>query len=236
MAERERRLARLFRAESLLTQTQVEERSGIDRVTLAHYESGRFTPPPEHLERLAAVARMTVAGGEELLELSDRLRRPRRRAGREAEALLEELGDTCHAHRAWRRFLSLELPVPVPAPEDRVRAREQLDVLRALPESQRLSVARVALEFQTWALAEQAVEASATAAGPQEARFWAALAVEIARRIRGPEAWRNRVQGYALAQEARVLQAAGEKNAAAVAEEAARLWNAGEDPQGLLPG
>jgi transcriptional regulator with XRE-family HTH domain len=201
MGERKRRLARLFRAESLLTQTQVEESTGIDRVTMAHYESGRDVPTPEHLELLATAARLTVDAGEELLDLSDTLRRPRRRAGREAGDLLAELGDTRHAHQAWRRFLSLRLPDPVPAPEDRNQAREQLDRLRDLPESQRLSVVRVALDFQTWALAEQAVEASAQAADPGEARAWAKLAAEVARRVRGPEAWRNQVQALALDQQ-----------------------------------
>lgn len=183
MAERERRLARLFRAESLLTQAEVEERTGIDRVTLAHYESGRETPTPEHLERLAAIAGLTVAAGEELLALSATLRRPRRRAGREAGDLFEELGDTRHAERAWQRFLRLDLPDPEPAAEDRVRALEQLDRLRALPERQRLSVVRVALDFQTLALAEQAAEASAAAGNPEEARAWAELAAEVRRRV-----------------------------------------------------
>lgn len=234
MAERERRLVRIFRAESLKTQEKISKETGIDRVTLAHYESGRMPPSREHLLRLATSARLTVPSGEKLLKLADALREPRLRSGRGADDLIADLGDTCHAHRAWQRFLRLRLPDPPPAAEDRERAREQLALLRDLPESQRLGVVRVAWEFQTWALVEQAVQVSRNAEDPNEARAWATLAVEVARQVRGAEAWRNRVQGLALAQEARVLQAAGDGNAPAVAEEAARLWSAGEDPAGLL--
>ncbi|HEX3126138.1 MAG TPA: helix-turn-helix transcriptional regulator [Thermoanaerobaculia bacterium] len=107
MVERKRRLARLFRAESLLTQAGIEERTGIDRVTMAHYEAGDRKPTREHLELLAAAAGMTVADGEEILKLSDARRGPRLRQGRGAADLIAELGDTHHAHRAWQRFLRL---------------------------------------------------------------------------------------------------------------------------------
>lgn len=234
MGERKRRLVRLFRAESLLTQSEVEERTGIDRITVGHYESGR-KPSREHLRLLAAMARLTVEDGEEILKLSDALRGPRLRLGRGAEDLIADLGDTCHAHRAWQRFLRLRLPEPPPAARDRERACDQLAILQDLSESERLSVVRAAWDFQTWALAEMATLASREAADLREARAWANLAVEVARLVRGSEAWRNRVLGFAMAQEARVLKAAGEKDlAAAVAREANRLWQAGEDPAGLL--
>lgn len=110
MDQRERRLARLFRSEALLTQTEIEERTGIDRVTMAHYEAGDRTPTREHLELLAEAAGMSVADGEEILKLSDALRGPRLRQGRGAADLIAELGDTRQAHRAWRRFLRLSLP------------------------------------------------------------------------------------------------------------------------------
>lgn len=179
MAERGRRLARLFRAESLLTQTEVEERTGIDRVTTAHYEAGREKPTRDHLERLAGVAGMTVEAGEEILKVSDALRGPRLRQGRGAADLMTELGDTCHAHRAWQRFLRLRLPDPAPAAEDRERVRGQLAILKDLSESERLAVVRAALEFQTRALAEEAALASRNAADPREARSWANLAAAI---------------------------------------------------------
>lgn len=81
MDQRERRLARLFRAESLRTQSEFADETGIDRSTVAHYESGKDTPTPRHLERMAACARLTIAAGEEVLELVDTLRRPRVRQG-----------------------------------------------------------------------------------------------------------------------------------------------------------
>ena len=179
MSERGRRLARLFRSEALLTQGEVEERTGIDRVTVGHYESGRWKPTRAHLELLAKVAGMMVADGEEILKTSDALRAPRRRQGRAAVDLIADLGDTCHAHRAWQRFLRLRLPDPEPAPEDRQRVEGQLAILKDLSESERLALVRVALDFQTHALAEEAERASRDAANPKEARAWARLAAAI---------------------------------------------------------
>jgi hypothetical protein len=138
---------------------------------------------------LAACARLTVAAGEEILDLADTLRQPRLRQGRGAEDLLAELGDTCHPHRAWQRFLRLRLPDPPLAGEDRALAREQLALLKDLTEDQRLGAVQVAWELQTRALAEEAAQAAdeATQAGDlREARAWAALADEIARRVASP--------------------------------------------------
>lgn len=114
MKERERRLARLFRAESLKTQTQTEEATGIDRATLAHYETGDRTPSPHHLALLARCAGLTVEDGEQILAYADSLRQPRQRPGLAAEA--EELftgPDAEDNRRAWQRFLRLR-PIDPP--------------------------------------------------------------------------------------------------------------------------
>jgi transcriptional regulator with XRE-family HTH domain len=123
MNERERRLARLFRAESLKTQRELAEDTGIDAGTIGHYERGRDTPPPEHLELLAASARLTVAAGDEILDLADTLRQPRVRAGRGAEDLFAELGDEPRARRIWQRLLRLRLPDRPPAAAERGPAK-----------------------------------------------------------------------------------------------------------------
>jgi transcriptional regulator with XRE-family HTH domain len=111
MRERERRLARFFRAESLKSQTEIEEETGIDRATLAHYESGRMKPPPHHLALLARCAGLTVESGEQILAFSDTLRQPRRRPGPAEDAADLFTGpDAEDNRRAWERFLRLRHP------------------------------------------------------------------------------------------------------------------------------
>jgi transcriptional regulator with XRE-family HTH domain len=108
MRERERRLARFFRAESLKSQTEIEEETGIDRGDLAHYEIGDRTPSPHHLALLARCAGLTVEGGEQILAYADSLRQPRRRPGPAAEAEALFTGpDAEDNRRAWQRFLRL---------------------------------------------------------------------------------------------------------------------------------
>jgi tetratricopeptide (TPR) repeat protein len=63
----------------------------------------------------------------------------------------------------------------------------------------------------------------------------ARLAQEIADRVRGPESWRNRIRGYALAHAANSLRVIGQlESAEAALNEAKRLWDAGSDPAALL--
>ena len=99
---------------------------------------------------------------------------------------------------------------------------------------------RVNEDYQTCSLAERVAKASAEAIAARdlrEVRAWAALAVEIAKRVRGTDAWRNRIQGFALAHQAQVMKAAGDGEAAAEArEEARRLWRDGADPERILDG
>jgi transcriptional regulator with XRE-family HTH domain len=220
------RLVRLFRALTDLTQQQFADKLGISRETLVQYERGKIPPQPERLEQMAELAGLTVAQGEELLQLHDTLSRPRLRQGRGPDDLLADVGEPLRSrfHRAFQRLLRLHLPGGPPRPEDRDRAKELFETLRRLTRDQRTAVVRIASEYQSWALCELAVEASMQAAPAEEteprdlveAEGWARLAAEIAERVPGPEEWRKRVQGYAAAAP---LYA---------------LWPAGSDPEGLL--
>lgn len=237
MEKRKRRLVRLFRAESLKTHSQFSDEIGIDRGTLAHYESGRDTPTPGHLERMAASARLTIAAGEEILELVDTLREPRVRQGRGAEDLFAELGEAHHARHAWQRLLRLRLPDRPPAAEDRLQAREQLAILKDMTEEERLGAVRAAWQLQTWALCVEVVEESRTTALQDlpAAAAWGRLAAEIAERVQGPRSWCDRIQALAAALGADILQASGKvKEARADFERAKALWHAGSDPGQLL--
>jgi tetratricopeptide (TPR) repeat protein len=128
-----------------------------------------------------------------------------------------------------------------PEPHDLVPARwragELFGRLERLAEATRPAVIRIGREYQSWAVCERVCLASEREASRkvERAAAWANLAEEIAARIRGPEEWRNRVQGYAAAHGANVLRVSGELKAADIAfEEAKRLWRSGSDPAGVL--
>ncbi|MFL6233619.1 MAG: hypothetical protein ACJ76N_10840 [Thermoanaerobaculia bacterium] len=120
---------------------------------------------------------------------------------------------------------------------DRQRAAELFKRLEGVSHEARLAVVEVAEECQSWALCERACEASVREASRnlERAAAWAHLARQIAERVRGPEEWRNRLQGYAAAHEANVLRVSGDLGSAdTTLEEAKRLWQAGSDPAALL--
>ncbi|HEX7182297.1 MAG TPA: hypothetical protein VF756_10665, partial [Thermoanaerobaculia bacterium] len=130
-----------------------------------------------------------------------------------------------------------DYPQPNELEPARWHAGQLWSLLKDLTEDQQLAVVRVAREFQSWALVETACEASVQAASKdlKRAGFLARLGREIAEHVRGPEAWRHRIRGYAAAFAANVLRVKGELKAAEAAfEPAKRLWLAGSDPDGVL--
>ncbi len=229
-------LSRLFRALSGRTQIAFGKRTGIHHVLVAKYEGGLVDPSLDHLQRMGQLgAGLTVAAGEQLLDLADALRQPRQRAGHGAGAIAPEL--TALISGFFQRLLRLPLPQDAPRAEDRQRTAELWRRLAELPEDQQLAVVRVAREFQTWTLAERACEESVVQTWRDLGRTasLARLAQEIAEQVQGPEGWRHRIQGYALGFVANSLRVPGELEAAdAVLEKALRLWHAGSDPDAVL--
>jgi transcriptional regulator with XRE-family HTH domain len=207
-------LARMFRALSGQPQSEFARTARVDLSLLARYELGTVEPGPDTLARLAEAAGLTVAKGEELLRFFDDLRQPRRRMG----AGIEDLTDRLSAllSRSYESLLGLPLPAEPPRPEDRERAGELWRRLEPLGEDERLAVARIAPEYASWALVERVCEESAVRAphDAEEAASLARLAREIAVRVPGPEAWRNRVQAFA----------------AACGAEVRRLWDSDAEP------
>lgn len=236
--ERNNRMARLFRAISGKSQDQFAKDTGIHPVTIADIERGKDKAGARQLELMARDVGLRVEDGEEILQFSDTLRKQRVRLSGNPEDPFAGLDETLRTRgqRLFERLLSLPLPVPPPSPEDRLQTTEKMATLLELDVPTRSLLVRVCESYQTWALAEHAVEVSAAAASRDlaEARAWADLAVEIAKRVRGTKGWRKRVQGFALAQQARVMKAAGDEEGAKVAEEAKRLWDAGSDPDRIL--
>lgn len=228
--ERNNLMARLFRAISGKTQKQFAEACGLHAVTIANIELGEEKPRAQNLEDMASIVGLEPRDGAELLRLCQTLQRQRLRQGPDVDGLFVDLGETLRsrADRLLDRLLRLPLPGERPSPADRLQARERMAVLRTLDEPTRLLLVQIDEDYQTWALCAEAAETARKSQDRREARAWAGLSVEVAKRVRGTEAWRNRVQGLALAHEAHFLGTAG------TLAEARRLWKAGADPDGLL--
>jgi len=141
--KRENLKARLLRALSGKTQEQLGEEIGVDPGLLGQIEQGRVLARPDYLERLAASAGITATDAEDLLCRYETLRASRRRRGRNAEDLLEELAEDLRSHlrASYQRLETLPLPESAPRPEDRVRAAELFERLAEFsPEERRLVV------------------------------------------------------------------------------------------------
>jgi transcriptional regulator with XRE-family HTH domain len=236
---RENLKARLCRAISGKTQEQMGEEIDVHPTLITQIELGKVLPKPHQIAGLARGAGLTVADAEEILCLAETLQRSPRRQGRTAEDLFADLAERLRSHTraTYRRLLTLPLPDRPPRAEDRQRAAELFKRLEDLSPEARLAVVRVAEEYQSWALCELVCHTSQREASRdvEGAAAWARLGQEIAERVRGPEGWRKRVQGFAAAHVANALGAAGKLQAAAdLFTEAWRLWHAGSDPDALL--
>ncbi len=237
--KRENLKARLLRALSGKTQRQMGEELGVHPTLIEQFEQSKVVPSRENLERMAAAVGLTGATTEELLRFVEKLRRPQRRRGAGAEPLLEGVaaGVRSEVDEAYRRLLRLRLPDAGPQDEDRLRAAEVFERLKALSEEARVAVVQGVEECWSWALCERFCDVSEREASRhlEWAAAWADLARQIAERVRGPEEWCRRLQGYAAAHRANVLRVSGDlASAEAALGEAKRLWQAGFDPGGVL--
>jgi transcriptional regulator with XRE-family HTH domain len=237
--KREQILARLLRAVSGKSQRQVAEELAVDPSVVAQVELGEIAPGADLLRGLARSAGLSLAAGEELLDRYQALSRRRRRWGRSAGAHFDRMAAELRAQAegAYGRFLALPLAAPPPRAEDRGRAEELFRRLEGLEPETRLVVVRVAEEFQGWALSERVCAASVEALSGDldAAAAWAGLGAEVAGRVRAPEGFRRRLQGYAAAHVANVLRVGGDLQAAdASLAQAKSLWLSGSDPDHLL--
>lgn len=238
---RENVIARLLRALSHKSQAEIGRETGVLPSLLAAFETGKTVPRPEHLQKLAGNAGLTLEEASALLDLAEAYRQgSARETARDAEAALRRLCERLerHAWVAYEQIRALPVPPEPPRPEDREEAEVLWSRLAAISPEGRLAAVRLAAEFQTWALCERIChesEREAMTGRGERAMELAQLAREVAERVGGPAEWRTRLRGYAAARLAGALRAAGDLEAAgAVLEEAKRWWRAGADPAGLL--
>jgi transcriptional regulator with XRE-family HTH domain len=237
---REHYLARVFRALSGLTQVAMAEAIGVHPSLIGQIEQGLSLPSGEHLRDMAAAAGLSVEQGDELLERAETFRRRRlRRQGLSTSGLFDDTMDQIRLEfqGTLSHILTLPLPDQPPGAKERQEAEGLFALLKPLDEGLRSSIVRVSEIYQGWALCERVCQESREeiAQDLKSAAAWARLAQEIAEKARGTKGWRNRLQGYAAAHLAKVLEATGTTESAAAAfQESRRLWEAGSDPEGWL--
>src|ERR1700681_3499507 len=100
-------MVRVYRALSGRTQKGFAKLTGLHHVLVAQYEQDQVNPSPGHLERAGQGVGLTVAAGEQILNLADTLRQPRKRGGRGAEGFAAEL--SCLLSGFYQRLLRLPL-------------------------------------------------------------------------------------------------------------------------------
>src|SRR5579864_111814 len=228
-------------------QQDLAEASGVGGPAISDYERAVKLPEMPTLERLATALGFSVA---ELLELSAQIRR----RGPEGRARTEPAGPgglpwgRPELARAVAELLTMDASEAAQSSrlseaerllaEDRRLAPTLWPRLSGLTDDERQALLRNDAAFHNVVFVEFLCEESIHAAGDsaQRARHFAELAVEVAERVPGEEAWRWRVQGYARSHLANALRVAGDHRAAdAEFEQAAELWRSGgEADPGLL--
>ncbi|HEV2854118.1 MAG TPA: helix-turn-helix transcriptional regulator [Thermoanaerobaculia bacterium] len=220
------------------TQADLARRAGTSASVISEYETGKRRLSFDRLSRIAEAAGLPGAA-ERLLPylrvlrvLLDKGSSQDRDPVAVTEGVLHGMAArTVDVLTALRR--RGEAP---PSPADRQDALAlwtRLQSFNLNMEDRRILI-ECAKEYQSWALCELLCKLS-TEAGAEEGM--AELALFVAERVPGEEAWRSRVQGYAWAYMGLARQARGDESGAEeVFAYARRLWEegAGGDPGGLL--
>lgn len=223
-------------------QKQLAAAAGLDPDTISAYERRR-SPSPATLYRFAALMGFPpsfvdrtlkyAAAGREWLQAAAV-------AGADAARREVEMLAADQARR-YEEFLLGQLTWCDRAIEAMLERREAPRLWRRLrrhPPKRRPAVVELGEEFWSWGLAELlcAESVGEAARDPGAAEGLARLALAVARRVPGTEAWRHRVCGYATAFVGNAQRVLGKlRDAEATFAESKRLWEAGSaaDP-GLL--
>lgn len=223
------------------TQADLAEVSGIAGNLISDYERGRKSLSRERLGMMGAAMGLSSSMVDSVLDFVETLRRSAgapRSLDPEAhriDALAADWGrQTAAGLRAMLGAVSQESQSLVA----RQRAASVWASLRQFKPDRRRLLVEDSAEFHTWALCERICAESIQAAADNAARALdlARLALLVAERVPGDEAWRSRVQGYAWAHVANARRVQGDLPGADQAFTRARkLWEAGAaSPSGFL--
>jgi transcriptional regulator with XRE-family HTH domain len=222
------------------TQKELSAATGIPANLISDYERGQKNLTPERLDlMLKSMGIQPSAGMKDamrFLEVEEtREPGPPDPESRQIEAIAADSGRlVADCTRSLMKLWTSQGQ----ALEARQQARSLWEGLKRRDAEKRTVLVETVAKFRNWALSELLCEESIKAAGDSADRALelANLALRVAERISGDEAWRQRVQGYAWAHVGNARRVKGDLPSA---DEAfgrfQRLWSAGAigDP-GLL--
>lgn len=227
-------------------QKELAEAAQVAPSQVSVYETGGRAAPREFLEKISLAAGFPLYLLDPLLrflrsfQAAARMRsRADRVLGEGAAAEIMELVRLA-VDTVLEPLTQVETDEARPDAQDRDLTAPLWARLERYTTAQRRLLVEEGKEFQGWALCERAAAESAAAvpADPARALELAELALFIAERSPGEEAWRSRLQGYAWSHVSHARRACGDLPGAEEALALARtLWEAGAsgDP-GLLDG
>lgn len=246
------RFIRWFRRWS---QPKLSRRTGIDQSQLSRYEAGEDVPRPAQLQRIASAGKVPLRVWGFIrycLELIHKaiatgaaISAPRgdtTEGSEETRAAVWQAVDRALAlARAELAFLRSMPPSGRPSPpteEEIARADCLVEKLRSSSEAKRRLLIEGAPSYRDWVVCLRLCAASERAAADDlgEALKLAELALFIAARVPGTDAWRSRLQGYCTGFIASSQKAANDlRLAEATFARARSAWEAGEDEAEVLP-
>ncbi|HEX6902963.1 MAG TPA: helix-turn-helix transcriptional regulator [Thermoanaerobaculia bacterium] len=223
------------------SQTEMARAAGVTSSMLSEFERGRRNPSPKTLERLSKASGVPLSAIEAILPALRSLQKSveggvvERSARRQiAEERIEAVTESLVRATLELVFKGRQEPqtdLTPPRPEDREEAPGLWARLQSLePESRSLAVEE-GEEYWKWALCELICHESTKLVrmSPGRAAELAGLAVTIAQRVPGPDAWRSHLRGYAWAHLGNACRAGGNRQGAEEAFlRAGLLWRVGD--------
>lgn len=232
-------------------QVEIARASGLSVGTVSRYETGARLPGRPAVDRIARAAGISGPLVDSLLDWirAARSEIERKRAlppivskvlapepakggkkdvNQTLDTLLSSFSRPFSVSSLWPTERDPEPPAENPE-ADRDEARELWARLEPLDADDRVLLVSEGTEYHRWALCELVCDRCLEAVTrPREALELAELAVFIAERIEGKDAWKRRLKGYATAHLGRAREAADDLLGAAKAYiRAQRLWDGG---------
>ncbi len=230
---------RILRVGLGLEQQDVATRLGVCRSTISHWERGRIQITPERLHEVSARLDAPEAAIDAALAAAEVLQRL---SGLEvgpgsfnAEQRRVVERAVCQVARDFRVGFTASAREALIA-ADRAEAEDLArELLAALPAERRETI-RFAAESTAWALCEKLCAESerVAASAPRRAIEIAELALGLAERVEGSEAWRREVAGYCWLFAANAHRAANDFRRATVEFGKSRAFAPSENGSGVL--
>lgn len=224
------------------SQTQMAKAAGVTSSMLSEFERGRRNPSRRTLERLSKASGVPLSAIYAILPAIRSLqksvesgvveRSARRQIAEERIAEVTESLVRATLELVFKGQQEERSDFTPPRPEDREEAPGLWERLQGLEPESRIIAVEEGEEYRKWALCELICHESTKVArvSPARAAELAGLAVTIAQRVPGPDAWRSHLRGYAWAHLGNACQFGGNRQGAEEAFlRAGLLWRVGAE-------